>query len=210
MRNATPVVQKSFSDCLFSVAECDSLENKLREQHNIVITSKQIRSNLNAAYYAFEEYCLLMKEGREGLRFDRETGEDKLANINFSHTDVILNFNSLRLIFPFLWDKYFKDGSKKRSGSLYAASSSKRTRDTYSSKSLKSFSSVHPNSNVIWKVIDRIQELFGNGPNKLIPKAYVDAAKIHYGADENEGKFFLAYNDDDAKEDFASKANIVI
>ncbi|GAU28158.1 hypothetical protein TSUD_313170 [Trifolium subterraneum] len=189
----THLVKKSLSDCFFGGAECDIISKKLHKQHNIAMPYTLVGSNLNAAYYAFEEYCLLMKRGREGLHFDRETGKvyiqgtystddpivEKHANIKRTHMDAILNFNSLKAIFPFLWDKYFKDGSKKRSGSSMLGSS-------------------------------RLRELFGNGPNKRLTKAYVDAATLHYGKDEIACCAFLAYEDDDAKAAFASKTNIDI
>ncbi|MCI04402.1 hypothetical protein A2U01_0025449, partial [Trifolium medium] len=72
---ATDLVKKSLSDCFFAGSECDIISKKLREQHNIAMPYTQVRSILSAAYYAFEEYCLLMKKGREGLHFDRETGK---------------------------------------------------------------------------------------------------------------------------------------
>ncbi|MCH90926.1 hypothetical protein A2U01_0011849 [Trifolium medium] len=86
-------------------------------------------------------------------------------------------------------------------------SSSKRSRET---SSLKSFSSINPNPNVYVQFMDRLRELFGNGPNKRLTKAYADAASLHYGKDEIACCTFLAYEDDDAKAVFASKTNIDI
>jgi hypothetical protein len=80
-----------------------------------------------------------------------------------------------------LWDKYFKDGSKKRFGSGMLGTSSKRSRETFS---FKSFSSVNPNPNLYKQVIDQLRELFGNEPGKRLTKAYRDAIELHYAKDE--------------------------
>jgi hypothetical protein len=105
------------------------------------------------------------------LFFNVVNMQEKQANIQSSHMDAILNLTASKPFFHFLWNKYFKDVSKKRSGSGMLDSFSKRSRET---SSLESFSYVNPNPNLYRQVMVRFRELFGNRPSKRLTKAYRD------------------------------------